>query len=184
MGRSYRSQNMMVVTERRIFDTQSQHILWDKSAHSMSQSLSFLCCPQICKNTDSRRARHTQNIIGVKGHLWNADLCWCVATAGSADRNSKLQSWRLSKAMLICCTVQLWGHVTDWWNYLQLRTDAQNPINKATISMGGGGWYHLLWLDWHWSTSASSVKVLSCLFLFIHKSWGLRLINANICQHL
>ena len=98
------------VADKRIFDTQSQHILWDKSAHSMSQSLSFLCCPQICKNTDSGRARHTQNIIGVKGHLWNADLCWCVATAGSADRNSKLQSWRLSKAMLICCTVQLWRH--------------------------------------------------------------------------
>ena len=46
-----------------------------------------------------------------------------------------------------------------------------------------GGWYHLLWLDWHWSTSASAVKVLSCLFLFIHKLSGLRLTITNIFQY-
>ena len=119
----------------------------------------------------------------------NSRECWSefqIAELKIVQGNADLLHCAIVKT-LICCTVQLWGHVTDWWNYLQLRTDAQNPINKATISMGGGGvggWYHLLWLDWHWSTSASAVKVSSCLFLFINKLSGLRLIITNICQYL
>ena len=88
--------------------------------------------------------------------------------------------------MLICCTVQLCGHVTDWWNYLQLRTDAQNPINKATISIGGGELWGVIP-----SVVVRLALINQCkcsesfilLFLFIHKLSGLRLTITNICQY-
>ena len=62
------------------------------------------------------KARHTTKYYRSKRMFVK---CWFVLMCSNSREcwsEFQIAELKIVQAMLICCTVQLWGHVTDWWD--------------------------------------------------------------------